>query len=227
MCETHIHCFFLVVAASSNCIFCRFRPWDVSRSRACIFVWVYCNWWLHFLYSLVSSLKVPHWYIGCYGYSVSALRRNSAPEIALTFCYLVCRLKLKASKRTGGVPELHCKPSKHKKESTEDKICLEIIPQNYLNSDIFLESKKKVSRFFFFGIQKNIFFEVEIFSEMAFFKNIFFRMDFFDYFFSLRIFWGCNFEAEIGPLSIYGVFRTIQALLHPVWSKFRIWMQFH
>ena len=94
MCETHIHCFFLVVAASSNCIFCRFRPWDVSRSRACIFVWVYCNWWLHFLYSLVSSLKVPHWYNSCYGYSVSALRRNSAPEIALTFCYLVCRLQM-------------------------------------------------------------------------------------------------------------------------------------
>ena len=41
-------------------------------------------------------------------------------------------------------------------------------------------------------------------------------MDFFDYFFSLRIFWGCSFEAEIGPLSIYGVFRAIPALLHPV-----------
>ena len=60
---------------------------------------------------------------------------------------------------------------------------------------------------------------------MTFFH--FFWMDFFDFFFSLRIFLGCNFEAEIGPLSIYGVFRTIPALLHPVWSKFRIWMQFH
>ena len=50
---------------------------------------------------------------------------------------------VKASKRTGGVPELHCKPSKHKKESTEDKICLEIIPQNYLNSDIFFGVEKK------------------------------------------------------------------------------------
>jgi len=103
MCETHIHCFFLVVAASSNCIFCRFRPWDVTRSRACIFVWVYCNWWLHFLYSLVSSLKVPHWYNSCYGYSVSALRRNSAPEIALTFCYLVCRLQMIVA---GGIRKL-------------------------------------------------------------------------------------------------------------------------
>ena len=33
MCEKHIHCFFLVVAASSNCICWRFRPWDVTRSR--------------------------------------------------------------------------------------------------------------------------------------------------------------------------------------------------
>ena len=40
-------------------------------------------------------------------------------------------------------------------------------------------------------------------------------------FFSLRIFWGCSFEAEIGPLAIYEVFRAIPALLHLVWSKFQ------
>ena len=204
MCETHIHCFFLVVAASSNCIFCRFRPWDVSRSRACIFVWVYCNWWLHFLYSLVSSLKVPHWYIGCYGYSVSALRRNSAPEIALTFCYLVCRLKLKASKRTGGVPELHCKPSKHKKESTEDKICLEIIPQNYLNSDIFFGVEKKSESIFFSSESKKYFFsKLRFFQKWHFSKIFFFRMDFFDYFFFAQNFLGVQFRS--GNWSSFGL----------------------
>ena len=38
-----------------------------------------------------------------YGYSVSALRRNSAPEIALTFCYLVCRLQMIVA---GGIRKL-------------------------------------------------------------------------------------------------------------------------
>ncbi len=51
-------------------------------------------------------------------------------------------------------------------------------------------------------------------------------MDFFRLFFSLRIFWGCSFDAEIGPLSIYEVFRAIPALLHLVWSKFQdLWSE--
>ena len=56
---------------------------------------------------------------------------------------------------------------------------------------------------------------------MAFFKNIFFRMDFFRLFFFAENFLGCSFDAEIGPLSIYEVFRAIPALLHLVWSKFQ------
>ena len=45
MCEKHIHCFFLVVAASSNCICWRFRP-EMSRGAAHAFLYgVYCNWW--------------------------------------------------------------------------------------------------------------------------------------------------------------------------------------
>ena len=55
---------------------------------------------------------------------------------------------------------------------------------------------------------------------MAFFKNIFFGWIFFDYFFSLRIFWGRSFNAKIGPLSIYKVCRAIPALFHPVWNQF-------
>ena len=191
MCETHIHCFFLVVAASSNCIFCRFRPWDVSRSRACIFVWVYCNWWLHFLYSLVSSLKVPHWYNSCYGYSVSALRRNSAPEIALTFCYLVCRLKW-LSRGYSEIVNRNCTANLRniKRNRQRTKFALKLYLKIIWTRTFFLESKKKVSRFFFLRSQKIFFFEVEIFSEMAFFKNIFFRMDFFDYFFFAQNFLG-------------------------------------
>ena len=58
---------------------------------------------------------------------------------------------------------------------------------------------------------------------MGFFKkNFSFRMDFFDYFFRLSIFWGCSFDSKIGLLSIYEVFRAIPALLHPVWSQLRI-----
>ena len=56
---------------------------------------------------------------------------------------------------------------------------------------------------------------------MAFFKNIFLDGFFSTIFFSLRIFWGCSFDAKIGPLSIYEVFRAIPALLHLVWSKFQ------
>ena len=61
----------------------------------------------------------------------------------------------------------------------------------------------------------------EIFSRNVIFQTYFFGWIFLDYFFSLRIFWGCSFDAEIGPLSIYEVFRAIPALLHLVWSKFQ------
>ena len=57
----------------------------------------------------------------------------------------------------------------------------------------------------------------EIFSRNVIFQTYFFGWIFLDYFFSLRIFWGCSFDAEIGPLSIYEVFRGIPALLHLVW----------
>ena len=90
----------------------------------------------------------------------------------------------------GGVPELHCKPSKHKKESTEDKICLEIIPQNYLNSDIFFGVEKKSESIFFSSESNYFFFEVEIFQKWHFSKIFFFRMDFFDYFFFAQNFLG-------------------------------------
>ena len=63
----------------------------------------------------------------------------------------------------------------------------------------------------------------EIFFRMGFFKkNFSFRMDFSTIFFRLSIFWGCSFDAKIGLLSIYEVFRAIPALLHPVWSQLRI-----
>ena len=69
--------------------------------------------------------------------------------------------------------------------------------------------------------------KLRFFSEMAFSKIFFFfGWIFSTIFFSLRIFWGCSFEAENGPLSIYGVFRAIAALLRPVWSKLVIWMHF-
>ena len=58
--------------------------------------------------------------------------------------------------------------------------------------------------------------KLRFFSEMQFFKNIFFfEWIFSTTFFSLRIFWGCRFDPEIGPLSIYEVFRAIPVLLHP------------
>ena len=54
------------------------------------------------------------------------------------------------------------------------------------------------------------------------FQKYFFSDGFFStIFFSLRIFWGCSFNAEIGPLAIYEIFRAIPALLHLVWSKFQ------
>ena len=61
------------------------------------------------------------------------------------------------------------------------------------------------------------FFRNDIFSKIFFFGWIFSTI-----FFRLRIFWGCSFDAEIGPLSTYEVFRAIPALLHPVSSRFRI-----
>ena len=58
---------------------------------------------------------------------------------------------------------------------------------------------------------------------MAFSKIFFFfGWIFSTIFVSLRIFWGCRFDAQIGPLSTYEVFRAIPALLHPVSSRFRI-----
>ena len=60
------------------------------------------------------------------------------------------------------------------------------------------------------------FFEVEIFFRNAIFqKYFFFEWIFSTTFFSLRIFLGCRFDPEIGPLSIYEVFRAIPVLLHP------------
>ena len=106
MCEQHIHCFFLVVTASSNCI------WDV-----------YCNCCRHSVH-----------YFTCIVFA------------------LQCNFKSEAS-----------------------------------------------------GIG-------EIFFRMGFFKkNFSFRMDFFDYFFRLSIFWGCSFDSKIGLLSIYEVFGAIPA----------------
>ena len=53
------------------------------------------------------------------------------------------------------------------------------------------------------------------------FQKYFFSDGFFStIFFPVRIFWGCRFDAEIGPLSIYRVCKAIPALLHPVWSQF-------
>ena len=53
------------------------------------------------------------------------------------------------------------------------------------------------------------------------FQKYFFSDGFFStIFFPVRIFWGCRFDAEIGPLSIYKVCRAIPALLHLVWSQF-------
>ena len=53
------------------------------------------------------------------------------------------------------------------------------------------------------------------------FQKYFFSDGFFStIFFPVRIFWGCSFDAKIGPLSVYKVFRAIPALLHPVWSQF-------
>ena len=58
------------------------------------------------------------------------------------------------------------------------------------------------------------------FFQKCIFQKYFFSDGFFStIFFSLRIFWGCSFDAEIGPLSVYEVFRAIPALLHPVWSQ--------
>ena len=77
--------------------------------------------------------------------------------------------------------------------------------QNLTNSQFFRNCK--ISGDFF----RNCIFQKYFFSD-GFFSTIFF---------SLRIFWGCSFDAEIGPLSIYEVFRAIPALLHLVWSKFQ------
>ena len=53
------------------------------------------------------------------------------------------------------------------------------------------------------------------------FQKYFFSDGFFStIFFPVRIFWGCRFDAEIGPLSIYRVCKAIPALLHLVWSQF-------
>ena len=122
--------------------------------------------------------------------------------------------------------------------------CFEITPQK--NS----ERKKKVEKIHpkkwknFISEKYNIFFGSDLFfiflSPKSFFfrswdffrngifqKYFFFEWIFSTIFFSLRIFWGCSFEAEIGPLSVYGVFRAIPALLRTVWSKFLIWYQIH
>ena len=81
---------------------------------------------------------------------------------------------------------------------------------------------EQISDFNFF---MNSFFSFEVqifFQKWHFQKNIFFGWIFSTIFVSLRIFWGCRFDAQIGPLSTYEVFRAIPALLHPVSSRFRI-----
>ena len=99
----------------------------------------------------------------------------------------------------------------------------------YIFENFSFLKKKSESKLFFSKLRFfcRFFFEVEIFQKCHFQKYFFFGWIFSTIFFSLRIFWGCSFEAENGPLSIYGVFRAIAALLHPVWSKFRIWCHFH
>ena len=77
-------------------------------------------------------------------------------------------------------------------------IYLKINFQNLKNSQFFINFKINF---------RNGIFQKYFFSD-GFFSTIFF---------SLRIFWGCSFDAEIGPLSIYEVFRGIPALLHLVW----------
>ena len=63
-----------------------------------------------------------------------------------------------------------------------------------------------ISKFQVEGLRARDFFQDGIFK-----KNFSFRMDFFDYFFRLSIFWGCSFDVKIGLLSIYEVFRAIGA----------------
>ena len=75
----------------SRRVICFLVP-SLCRLFASTFLFILRNGFL--IQSGMSSLKVPHWYNSCYGYSVSALGRNSAPEIALTFRYLVCRLQM-------------------------------------------------------------------------------------------------------------------------------------
>ena len=79
-------------------------------------------------------------------------------------------------------------------------IYLKMYFQNLKNSQFFINFKKN--------------------QKLHFSKIFFFGWIFFDYFFPVRIFWGCRVDAEIGPLSIYRVCRAILALLHPVWSQF-------
>ena len=62
----------------------------------------------------------------------------------------------------------------------------------------------------FFSSKSRFFFRNAIFQKYFFFEWIFSTT-----FFSPRIFLGCRFDPEIGPLSIYEVFRAIPVLLHP------------
>ena len=80
-------------------------------------------------------------------------------------------------------------------------IYLKINFQNLKNSQFFINFKINF---------RNGIFQKYFFSD-GFFSTIFFPV---------RIFWGCRFDAEIGPLSIYKVCRAIPALLHLVWSQF-------
>ena len=92
----------------------------------------------------------------------------------------------------------------------------------YFWKNFISEKKIRVQKYFFSKLRffSDFFSKLRFFSEMSFSKIFFFfGWIFSTIFFSLRIFWGCSFEAENGPLSIYGVFRAIAALLRPVWSK--------
>jgi len=144
------------------------------------------------------------------------------------------------SKQGEGVPESSWKPHKSK----EDQFLL----RNYTPKKFWAKKKsrknpskknEKISFlkniiffwvgfiFYFFESKKFFFSKLRFFQKWHFSKIFFFEWIFSTIFFSLRIFWGCSFEEEIGPLSIYGVFRAIPALLRTVWSKFLIWREFH
>ena len=159
MCEQHIHCFFLVVTASSNCI------WDV-----------YCNCCRHSVH-----------YFTCIVFALQCNFKSEASGIGEIFS------EWDFSKRIflfgwifstiffgwaffGGVASIQ-----------------KLVYFRFMRfSGRFRPSFTPFGANYGFPVLWTPFFSSKsrFFSEMPFFKNIFFRMDFFDYFFSLRIFLG-------------------------------------